>query len=167
MPIKKRKKESGQTRMAAAIRYDSARDDAPRLTAKGKGHVAEKIIELARQHNIPIRTDRALVHILSKLDLDQHIPPDLYRAVAEILAFVYSANEQYREKQGPGKGERIKATGTGCRQQATGNRLQTTMPRAQKTARGKNFPTRPKLPAQLPESFSPLVARNDQRKNQP
>jgi len=101
MPVKK-KKESAQPKMAAAIRYDAAKDDAPRLTAKGKGHVAERIIELARQHNIPIRTDRALVHILGKLDLDQHIPPDLYRAVAEILAFVYSANEQYREKQGPG-----------------------------------------------------------------
>ena len=96
------KKQSNVPKIAAAIRYDSAKDDAPRLTAKGKGHVAEKIIELARQHNIPIRTDRALVHILSKLDLDQHIPPDLYRAVAEILAFVYTANEQYREKQGPG-----------------------------------------------------------------
>jgi flagellar biosynthesis protein len=101
MPVKK-KKESGQPKVAAAIRYDSAKDDAPRLTAKGKGHVAERIIELARQHNIPIRTDRALVHILSKLDLDEHIPPDLYRAVAEILAFVYSANEQYRERQGRG-----------------------------------------------------------------
>jgi flagellar biosynthesis protein len=96
------KKQSDVPKIAAAIRYDSAKDDAPRLTAKGKGHVAEKIIELARQHNIPIRTDQALVHILSKLDLDQHIPPDLYRAVAEILAFVYTANEQYREKQGKG-----------------------------------------------------------------
>jgi len=101
MPIKK-KKESGQSLMAAAIRYDSAKDDAPRLTAKGKGHMAEKIIELARKHNIPIRTDQALVHILSKLDLDQHIPPELYRAVAEILAFVYSTNEQYRDRQGRG-----------------------------------------------------------------
>jgi flagellar biosynthesis protein len=101
MAIRK-KKESGQSRMAAAIRYDSAKDDAPRLTAKGKGHMAEKIIELARKHNIPIRTDQALVHILSKLDLDQQIPPDLYRAVAEILAFVYSANESYRERQAKG-----------------------------------------------------------------
>ncbi len=98
----KKKKASEQSKLAAAIRYDSAKDDAPRLTAKGKGHVAERIIELARQHRIPIRTDRALVNILSKLDLDQHIPPELYRAVAEILAFVYTANEQYRERQGKG-----------------------------------------------------------------
>ncbi len=103
-----KRKESGSRKKkeaplkAAAIRYDSAKDDAPRLTAKGKGHMAERIIELARQHRIPIRTDRALVSILSKLDLDQHIPPELYRAVAEILAFVYTANEQYRERQGKG-----------------------------------------------------------------
>ncbi len=97
-----RKKQVVPPKVAAAIRYDSAKDDAPRLTAKGKGHVADRIIELARQNNIPIRSDRALVQILSKLDLDQQIPPELYRAVAEILAFVYSANEQYRERQGRG-----------------------------------------------------------------
>jgi flagellar biosynthesis protein len=101
MPAKK-KTGNEPRKLAAAIRYDSAKDDAPRLTAKGKGHMAEKIIELARKHNIPIRTDHALVHILSKLDLDQQIPPELYRAVAEILAFVYSANEKYREKQSTG-----------------------------------------------------------------
>ncbi len=88
--------------MAAAIRYEAATNDAPRLTAKGRGVAAEKIIELARRHDIPIREDKALVQILSRLDIDQQIPPELYRAVAEILAFVYSANEQYRKKQGPG-----------------------------------------------------------------
>jgi flagellar biosynthesis protein len=98
----KKKKAGEQQKLAAAIRYDSARDDAPKLAAKGKGHVAERIIELARQNNIPVRSDKALVQILSKLDLDQQIPPDLYRAVAEILAFVYSANEQYRDRQGSG-----------------------------------------------------------------
>lgn len=101
MPTRK-KKDDARTRMAAAIRYDAAKDDAPRLTAKGKGHVAERIIELARRHNIPVRSDRALIQILSKLDLDQQIPPELYRAVAEILAFVYQANEKYRERQGQG-----------------------------------------------------------------
>jgi len=101
LPVKK-KKESGQPKVAAAIRYDAAKDAAPRLTAKGKGHVAERIIELARQHDIPVRSDRALIQILSHLDIDQHIPPELYKAVAEILAFVYSANEKYREEQGNG-----------------------------------------------------------------
>jgi flagellar biosynthesis protein len=98
----KKKKESEQPKMAAAIRYDAAKDDAPRLAAKGKGHVAERIIELARQHDIPVRSDKALIQILSQLDIDHHIPPELYKAVAEILAFVYSANEKYREEQGRG-----------------------------------------------------------------
>jgi flagellar biosynthesis protein len=49
--------------------------------------------------NIPVRSDKALIQILSQLDIDQHIPPELYKAVAEILAFVYSANEKYREQQ--------------------------------------------------------------------
>ena len=97
-----RKKRADVPKMAAAIRYDPDKRDAPRLTAKGSGHVAEKIIELARRHDIPVREDKALVQILSKLDIDRQIPPELYRAVAEILAFVYSANEQYREQQGIG-----------------------------------------------------------------
>ncbi len=97
-----RKKRADVPKLAAAIRYDADKSDAPRLTAKGSGQVAEKIIELARRHDIPVREDRVLVQILSKLDIDRQIPPELYRAVAEILAFVYSANEQYREKQGPG-----------------------------------------------------------------
>ena len=100
--MKKQKRETEKPKVAAAIRYDAARDDAPRLTAKGQGHVAERIIELARQHDIPIRTDKALVQILSQLDIDRYIPPDLYKAVAEILAFVYSANEKYRDNQGRG-----------------------------------------------------------------
>ncbi|HTZ40565.1 MAG TPA: EscU/YscU/HrcU family type III secretion system export apparatus switch protein [Syntrophales bacterium] len=95
-------KKPDARKVAAAIRYDSAKDDAPRLMAKGKGRMAERIIELARKHDIPIRTDYALVHVLSKLDLDQQIPPELYRAVAEILAFVYSTNEKYRERQDRG-----------------------------------------------------------------
>lgn len=97
-----RKKRADVPKMAAAIRYDADKSDAPRLTAKGSGQVAEKIIELARRHDIPVREDRVLVQILSKLDIDRQIPPELYRAVAEILAFVYSANEQYREEKGVG-----------------------------------------------------------------
>lgn len=94
-------RQPGQ-KIAAALRYDAATGDAPRLTAKGRGAVAEKIIELARRHDIPVREDRALVEILSRLEIDRQIPPELYRAVAEILAFVYSANERYRERQDQG-----------------------------------------------------------------
>ncbi len=74
---------------AVALRYKPGEDTAPRLTAKGKGNVAERIVELARKNGVPIRQDRNLVEVLSRLDLEQEIPPEVYRAVAEILAFVY------------------------------------------------------------------------------
>jgi flagellar biosynthesis protein len=75
---------------AAALKYRHGKDSAPKLVAKGRGKVAEKIIEIAKAHGVPIQEDKELVEFLSMLDLYQDIPPDLYRAVAEILAFVYS-----------------------------------------------------------------------------
>ncbi len=59
-------------------------------------NVAERIIQLAQQQNVPIKKDPGLAQILSQLDIDNRIPPELYKAVAEILAFVYSLNEQFR-----------------------------------------------------------------------
>ncbi|MCL2102691.1 MAG: EscU/YscU/HrcU family type III secretion system export apparatus switch protein [Syntrophorhabdaceae bacterium] len=79
-------------RRVAALRYEQGKDSAPRLIAKGKGAVADKILEVARRHGIPIREDRELVQMLASLDLYQEVPPDLYKAVAEILAFIYSLN---------------------------------------------------------------------------
>ena len=61
--------------------------------AKGKGAVADRILEIARRNGIPIREDRELVQVLASLDLYQEIPPDLYKAVAEILVFLYSLNQ--------------------------------------------------------------------------
>jgi len=84
--------------LAAAIRYDGVHDVAPRVTAKGQGVIAENIIELAKKNDIPIKNDPELVQILSKLDIDEQIPEDLYRAVAEILSFVYSVNSKLRER---------------------------------------------------------------------
>jgi len=83
--------------VAAALKYDIRKDAAPKVIAKGQGTIAEKIIELAKKNNVPIKSDPGLVHILSKLDIDEQIPLELYKAVAEVLAFVYSANDRYRE----------------------------------------------------------------------
>ena len=80
---------------AAALKYRPDRDSAPRITAKGSGLVAKKIIDLARRNGIPIKEDPALIQVLSKLDLNQEIPPAIYLVVAEILAFVYSLNQGY------------------------------------------------------------------------
>ncbi|MBI5849278.1 MAG: EscU/YscU/HrcU family type III secretion system export apparatus switch protein [Nitrospirae bacterium] len=77
---------------AAAVKYQHGDDRAPRVVAKGKGALAEKILETARKHGIPIREDKTLVEILSSLELYEEIPPKLYKAVAEILAFIYAIN---------------------------------------------------------------------------
>ena len=77
---------------AVALKYDQGKDAAPRVTAKGRGFVAEKIIETARAHNVPLHEDKNLVQVLEALDLEAEIPPELYRAVAEVLAFIYRLN---------------------------------------------------------------------------
>jgi len=79
---------------AAALKYEHGKDSVPKLVAKGRGKVAEKIIEIARAHDIPVEEDQELVEFLSMLDLYQEIPSEMYIAVAEILAFVYSLNKK-------------------------------------------------------------------------
>jgi len=74
---------------AVALQYRHQVDRAPKVVAKGQGIIAERIMEIAAEHNIPLKRDPALIEVLSKMDLEQEIPPELYRAVAEILAYVY------------------------------------------------------------------------------
>jgi flagellar biosynthesis protein len=83
-------------RAAVALKYDAATDNAPRIIAKGRGLVAEKIIALARERGIPMREDPDLVQMLTQIDLDQEIPPSLYKVVAELLAFVYRLSQSYQ-----------------------------------------------------------------------
>jgi flagellar biosynthesis protein len=73
---------------AVALRYQ-AEDAAPTLIAKGQGLVAEQIIARAREAGIFVHESKELVSLLMQLDLDQQIPPQLYQAVAEVLAWVY------------------------------------------------------------------------------
>ena len=75
-------------------KYNKEQDSAPKLTAKGKGRVAEKIIDLAKQHDIPIKDDPDLIEVLSSLEINEEIPSEIYVAVAELLAFVYSMNSK-------------------------------------------------------------------------
>ena len=74
---------------AVALKYDQKKDRAPKVVAKGRGHIAEKIIAVARENNLPLYQDQNLIQILEALDLETEIPPELYRAVAEVLAFIY------------------------------------------------------------------------------
>ncbi|RAP30148.1 EscU/YscU/HrcU family type III secretion system export apparatus switch protein [Brevibacillus laterosporus] len=77
-----------------ALRYKEDQDEAPRLVAKGGGYIAENILQKAKEHNIPVQEDPSLLEVLSKLDLQQQIPPELYQVVAEILAFVYRLDKK-------------------------------------------------------------------------
>jgi len=85
-------------RSAVSLKYDRSRDQAPRVTAKGQGLMAEKIIDLAHQHNIPIKEDPDLVQILSQVDVQAEIPPSVYHMVAELLAWVYRLNSDYQRQ---------------------------------------------------------------------
>jgi flagellar biosynthesis protein len=85
-------KTKSKKNQAVALKYKPTSDNAPRVVAKGRGKTAERIIEIARDHNIYIHNDPDLIEILSHLDLNEEIPPELYVVVAELLAFVYSLN---------------------------------------------------------------------------
>jgi flagellar biosynthesis protein len=76
-------------RRAAALRYDAGADAAPRDVATGRGHVADRIIAEARAAGVPVRDDAALAEALASLDLGAHVPEELFRAVAEALAWAY------------------------------------------------------------------------------
>jgi len=95
---------TGYARRAAALAYD-AHDQragaAPRVAAKGSGLVADEIIARARAAGVPIHESRELVSLLMQVDLDQHIPPALYVAVAEVLAWVYRLEQRSAPKTAP------------------------------------------------------------------
>lgn len=77
-----------QIQNAVALAYQNG-DAAPRVVAKGKGLIAEEIIARAKEHGVHVHQSKELVSLLMKVDLDRDIPPALYRAVAELLAWLY------------------------------------------------------------------------------
>ncbi|HEY8528595.1 MAG TPA: EscU/YscU/HrcU family type III secretion system export apparatus switch protein [Paenibacillaceae bacterium] len=85
-------------KQAVALKYDPLVHAAPVVVAKGKGVVAEEILRRAREAGVPIQEDPSLVEVLSKLDIHQEIPPELYRLVAEILTFIYRSDRQAGER---------------------------------------------------------------------
>ena len=87
-----------KNKQAAALSYDQTVDTSPRVTATGKGLVAEQIIEKAQENNVPILEDPSLVELLANLNIDQTIPEELYEAVAEVFAFVYKLDQQMEEE---------------------------------------------------------------------
>jgi flagellar biosynthesis protein len=75
--------------IAISIEYSPEENTAPKVTAKGYGYMAEEIIQIAKEHNIPIKQDQALTELLAQVEIDEEIPQVLYEAVAQILVFAY------------------------------------------------------------------------------
>ena len=84
---------------AVSLQYNQDGDRVPKVTAKGQGWVAEKIIAIAQEQNIPIKKDKDLMELLEKIDVGQEIPEALYKIIAELLAWVYHLNKEYPGKQ--------------------------------------------------------------------
>lgn len=87
---------------AVALAY-SAGDAAPRVVAAGSGLLAEEILRRARAAGVPIHASRELVSLLMRADLDQHIPPLLYRAVAELLVWLHHVEHRRGDCATPGR----------------------------------------------------------------
>lgn len=94
-------KKTGGRETAVALKYDGKQ--APTVAASGLDEVAEEIIRIAREHEVPLYENAELAGILARLDLDEEIPETLYRVIAEILAFAFHL--QGRTPQDAGRGE--------------------------------------------------------------
>ncbi|MFS0782322.1 EscU/YscU/HrcU family type III secretion system export apparatus switch protein [Bacillus sp. 1P06AnD] len=84
---------------AIALKYDSDQDASPKLIAKGKGKIADSILERAKENHIPIQEDPTLAELLGKLNINESIPPELYEAVAEVFAFIYKLDKEAGKKK--------------------------------------------------------------------
>lgn len=82
-----------QKKTAVALEYEPETDHAPRVVAGGHGHVAERIIETATEHDVPVHQDENLAKSLAEIEIGEYIPPELYQVVAEVLLFVDSMDK--------------------------------------------------------------------------
>ena len=86
---------------AVALRYEPEKQQAPKVVAKGRGFVAENILAAAQKNAIPVYQNKSLVNMLMALELDREIPPELYRVVAEVLAYVYRIDKRHQKPELP------------------------------------------------------------------
>lgn len=87
------------SKQAVALSYNSNENAAPKVVAKGAGFMADKIVNAARQNAVPIYQNKTLTGMLMAIDIDREIPPELYQAVAEILAYVYRVDQRLGKRQ--------------------------------------------------------------------
>jgi len=80
---------------AVALSYDPGSLEAPKVVAKGKGKIADNILEKAMEHGVPVQQDPTLIELLGNLDVNETIPEPLYQAVAEVFAYIYQLDREY------------------------------------------------------------------------
>lgn len=86
---------------AVALTYDSNDLNAPKVVAKGNGLLAENILALARENAVPVYKNKTLTGLLMAVELDREIPPELYQAVAEVLAHIYRLDKELGGREQP------------------------------------------------------------------
>lgn len=87
-----------EAKQATALKYDLRQAQAPEVVATGTGEVAEEILRVAEAHEIPVYKDPSLARALGQLELGSMVPPELYKAVAEVLVFVYSLDQAHKKE---------------------------------------------------------------------
>jgi flagellar biosynthesis protein len=90
--------EQNEISRAAALKYEPGEDDAPILAAFGEGHLARKIVDIAKESGVPVMPDPSLASMLSKVSVGDEIPAELYEAVAKVLAFVAEVDKRYGQR---------------------------------------------------------------------
>lgn len=98
-PMEESETDPQAEKKAVALQYDQARDRAPRVTAKGRGYVAENILAAAQRSTVPVYQNKTLVNMLMALELDREIPPELYHSIAEVMAYIYRMDRARGERQ--------------------------------------------------------------------
>lgn len=86
------------SKQATALKYDLQASSAPEVVATGTGEVAEEIVRVAQEHEVPVYHDPSLAKALGQLELGSLVPPELYKAVAEVLVFVYSLDQAHKKQ---------------------------------------------------------------------
>lgn len=94
-----KEQENIADKRAVALRYEPQGQQAPKVVAKGRGFVAENILAAAQKNAIPVYQNKSLVNMLMALELDREIPPELYRTVAEVLAYVYRIDKRHQNQR--------------------------------------------------------------------
>lgn len=92
------KEERYKRKEAVALSYDPGVSDAPRIVAKGKGMIAENILERAQEHGVPVQEDPSLLELLGQLNVNETIPEELYQAVSEVFAYIYRLDREKGKK---------------------------------------------------------------------